>query len=608
MDPSPALPNTVGNGPSPLAPGQAEDAIFLPSLGVTNDSEFATRLIQENLTVVDSELALHPDIPRNSLSEINMDKFRSDSYRRLRQVFLRVNNMEIWNHVAQETTREMENKVLRGEVSGQLAMRYYKIPVEAKEILAFLALRIVFRGRRNFTSVPHQFQVLPENLERWPMAEKRFQAISSCLRCDWAVFPGLLRNSWQDIIKGGGAFCVDEAIYAFHSRADESSPQRYIPRKPHPNGLLTYFAALKLPTGPYLFDLEPDYEITALNPRVAMERIVQRWPWSPRPHVVVDAAFSGQFPLQVVKDMGGFLTGSFNVAHKRWLFEGLKKFCPRGKWLAVKDKEGTVWSLLRSAEADAAEHFLITSAFACRDAVPVTGTSPLEASQVASLVKIGLRGLTAMAISLGVEISGDEHTLAKNIARKVNGASIPTSTSSPVDLSPDSSSPASSSATLAAPAAPASLTSSAVTSVNTTDLFQQLMAKSVPELKAMAKEKALRPKKLKKDLVEDLVRAAELGEGEIRVILETLGKSAFSSSPPQHNFYRANFNGVDLHDRYWNRLQDQHSMKGWQAKFTFGLLQSGLINSWVCYRQFEEVTLDRYADRLASSLLHYFFS
>jgi len=68
---------------------------------------------------------------------------------------------------------------------------------------------------------------------------------------------------------------VDEAIYSFFSLHHEVhnpvdcqifcgdpavSPQRYIPRKPHPNGLLSYLAGLKLASRPFMIWIAPDAE------------------------------------------------------------------------------------------------------------------------------------------------------------------------------------------------------------------------------------------------------------------------------------------------------------------------------------------------------------
>ncbi|MCI0549520.1 MAG: hypothetical protein L0287_01050 [Anaerolineae bacterium] len=81
------------------------------------------------------------------------------------------------------------------------------------------------------------------------------------------------------------------------------SPQRYIPRKPHKNGLLNYIASFKTDHGPYLFDLEPDYLANnPVNSRTALLKFLYRWPWTERVHVTIDAGFSDMDVLDVMKD------------------------------------------------------------------------------------------------------------------------------------------------------------------------------------------------------------------------------------------------------------------------------------------------------------------
>ena len=72
------------------------------------------------------------------------------------------------------------------------------------------------------------------------------------------------------------------------------SPQRHIPRKPHPNGLVNYTATTKTFHEPCLIDLEPDYIINdPKNPRSSLIQILFRWSWPLKPYVTIDAGFPG---------------------------------------------------------------------------------------------------------------------------------------------------------------------------------------------------------------------------------------------------------------------------------------------------------------------------
>ena len=101
------------------------------------------------------------------------------------------------------------------------------------------------------TSLQEQFLNSPEGLEKWPMSLKRYNAIVSNLSVDFEEFCNLIRTSWKKVIKKPKQYCIDETIYGYHSRKDATSPQRYCPRKPHPNGLMSYHGVRKTTKGPY---------------------------------------------------------------------------------------------------------------------------------------------------------------------------------------------------------------------------------------------------------------------------------------------------------------------------------------------------------------------
>ena len=216
------------------------------------------QFIMEKFEVVKTPLEL-----RSSISDITVATPRAGAFPRHpvgkhTEVFLAVNNTVIFEHVAAQTTLAMDQKVRSNEVQGQNAKRYYSKPVTANEILIILGLQFVFFRRRGLQTLEEQFELLPDGHQQWPITKKRYSAIMGCLTVDFDVFASLLRNSWQDAIEPGTEFCVDETLYAFNSSA-HSSPKRYIPRKPHKNGLLVYSAAFKTAQGPYLFDTAPDH-------------------------------------------------------------------------------------------------------------------------------------------------------------------------------------------------------------------------------------------------------------------------------------------------------------------------------------------------------------
>ena len=80
---------------------------------------------------------------------------------------------------------------------------------------------------------------------------------------------------WQQAWEPGNTLVVDESVYAF---LGESPCHTYIPRKPHPNGLLSYgisgyTSVLRLPM---LLDLEPWVPGNKLSARDSAKALVAR--------------------------------------------------------------------------------------------------------------------------------------------------------------------------------------------------------------------------------------------------------------------------------------------------------------------------------------------
>ena len=98
-----------------------------------------------------------------------------------------------------------------------------------------------------------------------------------------------------------------EAIFAFYSKLESDSPQRYIPRKPHQNGLLNYYAAGKMEN-----ELPDASRNDPMNPRTALLQIMARFPIHVRPHITVDAAFCVDDTLTVLHHTNALVTDSFN--------------------------------------------------------------------------------------------------------------------------------------------------------------------------------------------------------------------------------------------------------------------------------------------------------
>ena len=124
--------------------------------------------------------------------------------------------------------------------------------------------------------------------------------------------------------------CVDEVIFAFQPRGKQKAvySKRYIPRKPHPNGLLCYLASFKTERGdPYIFDLDPDLvKDRPLNPKEVVKAMSARWDWNLPLNLLVEAGFQSSQVLDALKHHT--LTVSVNQQHKKMAVRFVATFVP----------------------------------------------------------------------------------------------------------------------------------------------------------------------------------------------------------------------------------------------------------------------------------------
>lgn len=99
----------------------------------------------------------------------------------------------------------------------------------------------------------------------------------------------------NSIFVPGAKLVVDESVYAFEGKCPV---KRFIPRKPHPNGLLSYGLAGEVLVGsdklPIVYDHEPVTIENNPSAQDSMMRLLHRFKHRHgefRPHLVVDSAF-----------------------------------------------------------------------------------------------------------------------------------------------------------------------------------------------------------------------------------------------------------------------------------------------------------------------------
>ncbi len=110
--------------------------------------------------------------------------------------------------------------------------------------------------------------------------------------------------------------------------------------------------------------------------------------------------------------------------------------------------------------------------------------------------------------------------------------------------------------------------------------------KSLTELKKICKETGMKHNKKKEELVMKIVNYYAPTPETEREYLETkklIESSGLSSQPVHHQYYREEFNAVDILDRHWYKYTANYQHKHWRSKLFFCLFQVFLINSHTLY-------------------------
>lgn len=181
----------------------------------------------------------------------------------------------------------------------------------------------------------------------------------------------LLSNAAYDLITPGTILVIDESLYEY---TGQCPIRRYIPRKPHPNGLLVYCLAGYFRVGaddlPYVLDFEPFTLVSQVGAQDAMMALFRRLRLKLpqiKPHLVVDSAFGSFDRLEEIIAEGGGATMSMPSQTKGWLWELLDFKCgiDQGR-LAVFPDTGIVVSSFKVVTESGEEHQIKTISSGCK--------------------------------------------------------------------------------------------------------------------------------------------------------------------------------------------------------------------------------------------------
>lgn len=85
-------------------------------------------------------------------------------------------------------------------------------------------------------------------------------------------------------------------------------------------------------------------------------------------------------------------------------------------------------------------------------------------------------------------------------------------------------------------------------------------------------------------LIEKIMTSVDITYAQ-QSILEELGhyfeSKYIENEGILHDFYKFQFNGVDLFNRLFNRVNEKHQNNEWRSKFTLNMLRVGVINLFI---------------------------
>jgi hypothetical protein len=191
------------------------------------------------------------------------------------------------------------------------------------------------------------------------------------LRPDIILLARSLSDAVGQLVTPSAIVVVDESLYEFNGQCPI---RRYIPRKPHPNGLLNYCAACYFNVGadrlPVVLDMEPYVLDNLVAPQGAMIRLhsrIHKRHAQFRLHVVADSAFGSFDRLAELTAAGGDATMSMSSQTKPWLWEMLDWNCAvdEGR-VAFSPASGLVVSSFKVLSETNTLHQIKTISSGCR--------------------------------------------------------------------------------------------------------------------------------------------------------------------------------------------------------------------------------------------------
>lgn len=325
-----------------------------------NVNESAITCMKENLKVIPNDFQVMDSFGRPNLSQHNAKAFVGNFSSHVAVFFPR----ELWVLLNDIINDSMNKKVTTTLLKSSKKYNAKDLPLALTPSFLALCLEIDYNTSKKSSTIEEVYNNLREEKDM-PFCFGRLKSLRSSFRPeqkDLLKAVEILRETWAEAISPGSIVCCDEAVWDFRpsKKAKEAAeaardpiPVVFIPRKPHPNGLLCYFIAVKMfnTNLPYVIDLEPHISFPQVGAQTALKNMIERWDYPYKAHVVADSAFGSLSVATAIKEWGGACTFSVSDNVVPHIWDMLNRKSKKDKWKALQN-ENYLFSLLPREDED----------------------------------------------------------------------------------------------------------------------------------------------------------------------------------------------------------------------------------------------------------------
>ena len=254
--------------------------------------------------------------------------------------------MSVFSMIAVNATKLMNEsiKLLRKKPS-----KHTKT-IQHTDILTYLAMRLSLTWKEAKTTIRKKYQ---NSKEDWWIGFNRFSVIAKYAIADLYKLRDTLNTNFLHAVSPSSYFCIDEALFAFEGN---SPVLRYMPRKPHKTGHLSYLVGFKMNRSnlPFILGMHPVLPKVDVREMakivlllVDMIRSVHNVDGS---HVIFDAAFTSADLAKELLKRGVRCTGSISSKKAPKWWPVIERNLPVLGGRTLSDKDGIMWNVYREDE------------------------------------------------------------------------------------------------------------------------------------------------------------------------------------------------------------------------------------------------------------------